>query len=63
MVETDLKDDQERIKNIIMSMARGIEEVEAESQKFLMLKSGLMADLLAGRVRLPESLSAVENPP
>jgi type I restriction enzyme S subunit len=47
-------EEQERIKNIVMAMVHGIDEVEAESQKLLMLKSGLMTDLLTGRVRVPE---------
>jgi hypothetical protein len=47
-------EEQDRIKNIIMAVAHGIDEVEAELQKLLMLKSGLMTDLLTGRVRVPE---------
>jgi hypothetical protein len=34
-----------------------------EFNKLVQLKSGLMADLLTGRVRVPESMSAVENQP
>jgi len=47
-------EEQKRIENMVLAMARGIEEVEAESQKLLMLKSGLMTDLLTGCVRVPE---------
>lgn len=35
-------------------MTGGIKELEVELQKLLMLKSGLMTDLLTGRVRVPE---------
>ena len=38
-------------------MACGIKEVEAESRKLLMVKSGLMADLLTGRVHVPEEIT------
>jgi hypothetical protein len=34
---------------------------EHEFAKLVQLKSGLMADLLTGRVRVPESISVVEN--
>src|SRR5882672_7610493 len=33
-------EEQKHIENTVLAMARGIEEVEAESQKLLMLKSG-----------------------
>jgi type I restriction enzyme S subunit len=36
---------------------------EARLMKLSQLKYGLMADLLTGRVRVPESISAVENQP
>jgi type I restriction enzyme S subunit len=49
-------EEQDRIENIVMATAHEIDEVEAESQKLLMLKSGLMTDLLIGRVRVPEHL-------
>lgn len=36
---------------------------EAQLTKLAKLKSGLMTDLLTGRVRVPESVSTVENQP
>jgi type I restriction enzyme S subunit len=40
-----------------------IESTEHEMVKLQQLKSGLMTDLLTGRIRVPESVLAVENQP
>ena len=49
-------EEQQRIENMVRAMTCEIEEVEAESRKLLMVKSGLMTDLLTGRVRVSEGI-------
>lgn len=51
----DVKE-QERIVEIIAACDIQVSEEECALNKFRYLKSGLMADLLTGRVRVPESL-------
>ena len=51
------------IEAVLQESTRRIAAGEALLPKLVALKSGLMADLLTGRVRVPESLSAVENQP
>jgi type I restriction enzyme, S subunit len=54
--------EQEAITKILKAQD---DQLTAETRglvKLHALKSGLMADLLTGRVRVPESISVVENP-
>jgi type I restriction enzyme, S subunit len=49
-------EEQRHIEKMLVLMTGEIEQVKAELQKLLMLKSGLMTDLLTGRVRVPEGV-------
>jgi len=53
-------EEQRHIAGVLETMDREQVAIEAELSKLHQLKSGLMADLLTGRVRVPESISAVE---
>jgi type I restriction enzyme, S subunit len=49
--------EQKRIENLLVVVSREIVEIQRELQKILMLKSGLMNDLLIGRVRVSERIA------
>jgi type I restriction enzyme S subunit len=56
----------EEQRRILATVAPANEQLELlahELHKLHAVKSGLMSDLLTGRVRVPESVSAVENQP
>lgn len=55
--------EQEAIVGLLADLDGGIEAEERELSKLVQLKTGLMADLLIGRVRVPESLFARESSP
>jgi type I restriction enzyme S subunit len=52
--------EQERIISASTSAESALAQEHRTLGKLEVLKSGLVADLLTGRVRVPESLSAVE---
>jgi type I restriction enzyme S subunit len=56
-------DEQQRILTALIPFREELRTLDTEHLKLTMLKSGLMTDLLTGRVRVPESVSAVENQP
>jgi type I restriction enzyme S subunit len=45
--------EQQRIETVLQAMSTEITEAKAESDKLKLLKSGLMSDLLTGRVQIP----------
>jgi type I restriction enzyme S subunit len=47
-------EEQQRIEHMVRAMTHSIEEAEAALRKLRLLQSGLMSDLLTGRVRVPE---------
>jgi type I restriction enzyme S subunit len=53
--------EQERIAELLNILATNVRAELRLLRKLNCLKSGLMTDLLTGRVRVPESLSAVET--
>jgi type I restriction enzyme S subunit len=56
-------DEQRRIVSALRSLNSRLQSEEIELQKLRLLRQGLMTDLLTGRVRVRESVSAVENQP
>jgi type I restriction enzyme, S subunit len=56
-------DEQQRILTALIPFREELRTLDTEHLKLTMLKSGMMTDLLTGRVRVPESVSAVENQP
>jgi type I restriction enzyme, S subunit len=56
-------EEQERIVQFIDTQEKMLRSEEQQLSKLQSLKAGLMSDLLTGRVRVPESVSAVENQP
>jgi hypothetical protein len=56
-------DEQQRILTALIPFRVELRTLDTEHLKLTMLKSGLMTELLTGRVRVPESVSAVENQP
>jgi type I restriction enzyme S subunit len=55
--------EQRHIVKTIEALDLRIQTEEVFHSKLVFLKSGLMSDLLTGRVRVPESISALENQP
>jgi len=56
-------EEQRHIVKMIEALDLRIQTEEVFHSKLAFLKSGLISDLLTGRVRVPESISAVENQP
>lgn len=54
------EEEQAAIVNAVADLDRGVESERRELAKLGLIKSGLMTDLLTGRVRVPESLSSAE---
>lgn len=54
-------EEQRHIVKMVGALDLRIQTEEVFQSKLVFLKSGLMTDLLTGRVRVPESISAVEN--
>jgi restriction endonuclease S subunit len=55
------KEEQENIVRKVAEVDTLLREESANVAKLCLVKSGLVADLLTGRVRVPESLSVVEK--
>ena len=55
--------EQERIARCAAAADSNVSVVQDECHKLKSLKSGLMTDLLSGRVRVPESVIVMETPP
>jgi len=50
------REEQELIASVLFSAARQIDSEDSMLTKFQKLKSGLMSDLLTGRIRMPEGV-------
>ena len=56
-------EEQDRVTVILDSMDADVAEQQWLAAKLQHLKAGLMSDLLTGRIRVPESISAMESQP
>jgi type I restriction enzyme, S subunit len=54
-------EEQQRILAAVSPIDYELDALRREFHKLIQLKSGLMADLITGHVRVPESISVVEN--
>jgi type I restriction enzyme S subunit len=52
--------EQDRAIEVVRSVDSYLQEAATELSKLIALKSGLMADLLTGRVRVPKNLDLAE---